>query len=391
MEKMKQRLSSLKVSMIIYFSISLLCAQILYWLSCAVLDNAMLTLLSPKPDSIIVKNLITVFINTTSGVSDAITITNPTAFAVLKTLKVISPIIIFSLCTVVCGVLFYRMKLRKPLQVLEYGIERIARKELNFTLSTIETNELGRLCGAFEHMRNQLKLTFEALWKAEENQHNLYHAFAHDLRTPLTVIKGNNDLIELVASKKRDWGQVLQAISHSNRAVERIELYADQIRALESIEDWVLMIQEIDMTEFVNSLKLQTDILAEKFHKKIQIYCNELSKNSLSKARFDRFLVLRVLDNLIDNALCYATSCVSISICTEEHGLSFTICDDGSGFSPEALQRVSEAFFTTNQSGGHMGIGLTVCQKLLDIHGSSLQMENGEQGAKCFFSIGESV
>ena len=90
---------------------------------------------------------------------------------------------------------FYRKRLKKPFAILEGAVDRIGRKDLDFTVSYASEDEMGRLCASFEEMRKSLEENQKEMWKLVEDQKQLNAAFAHDLRTPLTVIRGYSDFL----------------------------------------------------------------------------------------------------------------------------------------------------------------------------------------------------
>lgn len=371
MEKMK----SIRFSMLLYVGLALMAGLLCYLITTTIIDNALINLMSPRPEAIafIAGRNISVTFGTDEGITSDIT--NITLFNLLKTIRTISPIIIFSMCVTVGILLFYKNSLQKPLAALNMGIEKISAKKLDFIVECDSANELGRLCEAFEIMRKELAQTFYSLWKSEENQRSLYRAFAHDLRTPLTVVKGNNDIIELVAAKNNDWNQALQAVSLSNGAIERIELYAEQLRQLESIEDWKPNQKQTDLSRIVETVTQQSKILSGSYGKEII-----LSTDIDGLVNMDSDLFLRVLDNLLINALQYSSHTIQISISKEDKQLNVSVRDDGPGFDSESLNRAVTPFYSTDKAGGHIGIGLTVSQKLLEKCQSSLSIKNLDTG-----------
>ena len=91
--------------------------------------------------------------------------------------------------------LFYHMKLKRPIGVLLNGITRIQNNDLDFSLSVLSNDEMGRLCAAFEGMRGELLKTNRLLWQQAEERKRLNAAFSHDLRNPITVLKGTVKLM----------------------------------------------------------------------------------------------------------------------------------------------------------------------------------------------------
>lgn len=94
------------------------------------------------------------------------------------------------------GLLFYHLKLKKPIAILEAGTERIRNQDLDFSIPEVSEDELGRLCAAFETMRVELLRTNRELWHQAEERKRLNAAFSHDLRNPITVLKGSIKLLK---------------------------------------------------------------------------------------------------------------------------------------------------------------------------------------------------
>ena len=93
--------------------------------------------------------------------------------------------------------LFYRRRLRTPLGILEDSAAAIRGNDLDFRIAYDSRDEMGRLCQSFEEMRQELVCNKENMWKLVDRQKELNAAFAHDLRTPLTVLKGYTDFLAL--------------------------------------------------------------------------------------------------------------------------------------------------------------------------------------------------
>lgn len=94
------------------------------------------------------------------------------------------------------GALFYRWKLKEPIRILLEGTERIQAHDLDFTVSQPSADEMGQVCAAFETMRAELLRTNRELWRQGEERKRLNAAFAHDLRNPITVLKGSVKLLD---------------------------------------------------------------------------------------------------------------------------------------------------------------------------------------------------
>ena len=86
--------------------------------------------------------------------------------------------------------MFYSKRFKKPLKILNGSAEKIGRQELDFSVHYDKNDEMGQLCDAFEKMREQLQLNNMEMWNMIDEQKQMRSAFSHDLRTPLSVLKG---------------------------------------------------------------------------------------------------------------------------------------------------------------------------------------------------------
>lgn len=104
--------------------------------------------------------------------------------------------------------LFYYLKLKQPISCLQNGIMRIQNNDLDFSLPILSNDEMGQLCAAFEEMRSELLKSNRLLWQQAEERKRLNAAFSHDLRNPITVLKGSVKLRAIGGEK----GQLYQII-----------------------------------------------------------------------------------------------------------------------------------------------------------------------------------
>lgn len=116
--------------------------------------------------------------------------------ALLALIPVIATPLYSALCIIGAVLLFYKDKLKKPLAELRAASEKIANNDLDFLIEYDSNDELGQLCTSFEIMRTKLANNFLEMWRQVEDRKRLNAAFAHDLRTPLTVLKGYDEMLQ---------------------------------------------------------------------------------------------------------------------------------------------------------------------------------------------------
>lgn len=136
------------------------------------------------------------------------------------------------------AVLSYRIKLKRPIDLLRDGTEHIRANDLNFSIPAASTDELGQICAAFETMRLKLLKTNQELWRQSEECRRLNTAFAHDLRNPITVLKGSVKLLRKGTPDE-------QAIDRLESYTLRIEQYVEAMSNIQRMEQIPVQCSEV--------------------------------------------------------------------------------------------------------------------------------------------------
>lgn len=382
----RMKKSSLLKWMIILFAI---CIVVSFFLSMTasnmikMAQNALIEIKEISPDSEEIKDgHSNIIINKESDTSYMIgvirigVIRNKWLYHFWEWMLIAVPILIFGICLFLSAWVFYKYKLKIPIHILQDGIAHIDRQDLDFSLSYKSEDELGLLCRAFDTMREKLKDAFVSLWAERENQIILTRALAHDLRTPLTVIRGYNDLIAMSLKNKSICLENLEAATVTmNENIIRMENYLDNARDMQALEDWQLHPKPVSGTNITEKIKVM-----QALNDQINLVIDNKMQEELS---LDEALVIRVLENLLVNAFEHAMTKVNVSIECKESFLIVLIEDDGKGFSHDALNNAAVPFYheDTVRSLGHMGLGLTIAKTLIARHGGEISWGNLNKGA----------
>ena len=284
------------------------------------------------------------------------------------------------LITVLSGVLggriYYRWKLGKPIAILTRAAEKIAENDLDFRIHAPSDDELGRLCISFEAMRSSLKYTNRQLWYTAEESKRLNAAFAHDLRTPLTVLQGYGELIEGGAGDESLSSDKVDAtIQTMNRQIKRLKKYVTGMSDVQKLEDLSPNLKDYSLTEISEELKSYAQMLV----KEQRLVFEGPADDQVMKA--DMKMVSEVFGNLVSNATRYGKSEIAIKISVKGEQLAIIVADDGPGFSDQALVRALEPYYRSSaQSAEHFGLGLYISDILCDKHGGKLVISNGKNG-----------
>ncbi len=147
------------------------------------------------------------------------------------------PIVAFGGLAVLLFRRFYRRHIGGPLSVLEAAADRIARQDLDFQIGAVRGRELGRLGAAMEGMRSSLLAAQRELWCTAEDRRRLNAAFAHDLRTPVTVLKGTLEMARMKADRAGSGEDVRKTLDTLSGQADRLESYAQLMSRVTKLED----------------------------------------------------------------------------------------------------------------------------------------------------------
>ena len=273
---------------------------------------------------------------------------------------------------------YYRKKLREPITQLQNGVERIQEDNLDFHIEYDGDDELGRLCCSMEKMRRELRQKHKALWESLEQRKLLNASVAHDLRTPITVLKGYLDYLEKnIPQDKLTEDMLLDTVSSMQGAVSRLELYVESVRDIEKIENIEIEKRSENVRLLLYELRNNVRQLAG--DKEI-IISNDIT---VDKIQIDKGVFFRILENLLQNALRYAEKQVSINLSHKKDFLILTVKDDGKGFSAADLEKATTVFYSNDKEKQHFGIGLSVCKILCEKHGGLLYVGNQKEKGAC--------
>jgi len=273
---------------------------------------------------------------------------------------------------------YYRKKLREPITQLQNGVERIQEDNLDFHIEYDGDDELGRLCCSMEKMRRELRQKHKALWESLEQRKLLNASVSHDLRTPITVLKGYLDYLEKnIPQDKLTEDMLLDTVSSMQGAVNRLELYVESVRDIEKIENIEIEKRSENVKLLLNELRSNVQQLAG--NKEI-IISNDIT---VDKIQIDKGVFFRILENLLQNALRYAEKQVSINLSHKKDFLILTVKDDGKGFSAADLEKATTVFYSNDKEKQHFGIGLSVCKILCEKHGGLLYVGNQKEKGAC--------
>lgn len=280
---------------------------------------------------------------------------------------------------VTMAILFYRWKLKSPLEILKQASEKISANDLDFRISYDSRDEMGELIEAFEHMRSTLEKNVRTLWRSVEERKKLNAIFAHDLRTPLSVLKGNTELLAAyLPEKKLSEGKALELIHTMNLHIVRLESYAEAMNSIQKLEDVPVRRQSMDIITLTKLLNDSANQMARQSGKTL-VASMEYDHAQIN---VDPYIVMQIFENMVANGIRYAASQVNVHYDIQKSYMIINVTDDGQGFSKDALGKAVLPFYRGEvwDASEHRGLGLYVCKVFCDKHDGSLLIENGPHG-----------
>lgn len=281
-------------------------------------------------------------------------------------------------CIAVCIILTtkFSRNLREQLAPIFEATEQVTQQNLDFEVGHSKIKEFEEVLHSFSDMKENLKSSLEKQWSAEQLQREQIAALAHDLKTPLTVIQGNIDLLN---ETKLDEEQRLYA-GYITESSEQIGLYIKTLNDISrTVTGYQLQLEKVDMTVYMK----QIEMLANSLCLTKGIYLCMETGADLRKCKADKLLLERAIMNVISNAIDYSPSQGTIYIETKNMRdfLEISITDEGSGFTSEALIHAQEQFFMGNKSrtsNMHFGMGLYITSSIIKQHNGQILLRNSD-------------
>lgn len=292
-------------------------------------------------------------------------------------------------CIFVCSFLTakFAKNLRLQLNPLFEATEEVSKHNLDFELGTSNIKEFNEVLLSFSDMQKNLKTSLEQQWKTEQMQREQIAALAHDLKTPLTIIQGNADLINETDLSEEQHIYAGYIADSSEQMQQYIKILIDISR---TDIGYQFHKEDIELRHFLNELKHQIEALCKtkELRLKMDIY------DIIAIISADKLMLERAIMNVINNALEYSPQggTIHIAALSNLNNFQIVITDEGEGFSQEDLLHAQEKFYMADHSRGnklHFGMGLYITKSIIEQHKGFLSLENSKEtkGAKVIISL----
>lgn len=228
----------------------------------------------------------------------------------LGVVNIVTIPIVLSISMILCVTIFVNRKLVRPIKLLTNAYRKVENNELDFTLPYPYKDEMGRLCLAFEKMKNCLYQNNQKMIRQFTEQRRLNAAFSHDLRTPLTILKGHTTmLLSFIPKGLVSQQEVLDELSTVRNNVERLEKYVSAMTNLYRLEDIEIEKENINFDFLLKTLSNTTEMLCSDIEYTIKTNCNKQQTLFINLE-----IIIQIYENLLSNSIRYAKSMIAIDV-----------------------------------------------------------------------------
>lgn len=273
---------------------------------------------------------------------------------------------------------FVSRSIIRPLRSLQRATGEMKEGNLSYQVVPESRDEIGELAAAFEEMRIKLKESIDVQLQYEDNRKNLISNISHDLKTPVTAIKGYVEgIMDGVTDSPEKLDRYLKTIH--NKAIQLDQLI-DELFMFSKLDLKRLPFhfEPVDLRAFLQDCTDELQMDVEKRGMKLLYETPDLPQPAMVNA--DREKLKRVLVNVIENAVKYMDKQegrVWLTLSGEAGVYRIVIKDNGPGIAPDALPHIFDRFYRAdrarNANAGGSGLGLAIASHIMEEHDGSIR------------------
>ena len=290
----------------------------------------------------------------------------------------------------------YTRFLAKPIVEIAHTSRKMANLDLSWHCETNRNDEIGLLANNLNQMANQLTTTLQELTTANEQLQNdiekereherrrrdFFTAASHELKTPVTILKGELDGMILNVGKFKDRDKYLQ---EAYKTSERVEMLVREMMTLAKLDTICLNLEKINLLHMINEIAEYYEPIAKEKQITISI---EKDPSCAVFVKADGVQLQTTVSNVVSNAVKHSPQGekVEIKLMKENENVVLTVENKGAQIEEGEILKVWEPFYRTDKSRsrdtGGSGLGLYIVKTILDLHGFSYNLANSENGVK---------
>lgn len=314
----------------------------------------------------------------------------------------IFPLILLTVLVVALAISWlYSRMITKPVLKISHISEKMSDLQLDWVVDEQRADELGTLGKSLNRLSRNLSTALSDLQNAnrkletdieherklEQARTDFFSAVSHELKTPITIIKGQLEgmLFGIGAYKDRE-----KYLARSLEIANNLEIMVQEILTISRLETAGADFKKdrLDCVQIIKSYLNETEDLI--VGKDLRVHLNILPSTFITG---NKMLMEKVFSNLIGNAIKYSPqgASICISACAEHERINFSIENTGVNIPEDSIPKLFDAFYRVEQSRsrktGGSGLGLYIVQEILHQHGSECVVFNTQSGVKFSFSI----
>ena len=287
----------------------------------------------------------------------------------------ISAFVILISVALVVGLWVYR-SIAVPLVKLKKATQNIKEGNLDFVLDVEGKDEFSELCQDFEEMRRRLKESTEEKSLIEKENRELISNISHDLKTPITAVKGYVEgIMDGVADTPEKMDRYVRTIYNKTNEMDHL---INELTFYSKIDTNRIpyTFNKLNVEDYFEDCSEEVGLELETRGIEL-VYANYVEKDVMVIA--DGEQIRRVIHNIISNAIKYMDKpkgIIQIRIKDVGDFIQIEIEDNGKGIGPKDLPYIFDRFYRTdvsrNSSKGGSGIGLSIVRKIIEDHGGKI-------------------
>ena len=264
----------------------------------------------------------------------------------------------------------------QPIKELRLATEKIKSGNLDFLVTAASNDEMGQLCTDFEKMRQRLKESAEEKIRFDNENRELISNISHDLKTPITSIKGYVEgIMDGVADTPEKMDRYIRTIYNKANEMDRL---INELTFYSKIDTNRIpyTFNKIHISDYFEDCVDELSVELESSGVSLT-YFNYLEEDAVVIA--DAEQLKRVINNIVSNSLKYMDKpkgVINIRLRDVGDFIQIEIEDNGKGIAQKDLANIFERFYRTdasrNSSKGGSGIGLSIVKKIMEDHGGQV-------------------
>ena len=255
----------------------------------------------------------------------------------------------------------------RPLREVTKVAEKMANSQLNIRSKKRYDDEIGKLSDTLNYMA-------EELVKKEQLKNDFISSISHELRTPLTSIKGW--AITLKSEDIKNADMIKDGLEIIERESERLSSMVEELLDFSRFASGRITLskEEMDLGYTIKQIGKQIMPRSKGRLIKFELDCEE----EMPRIIADEDRIKQVLINLLDNSFKFTPDGGTIKLSAKSEGsfINFSVEDTGCGISEEDMPYVKEKFYKGKNSKSNSGLGLSICDEIVKLHGGTMSIES---------------